>query len=260
MSHKRIWLTLGVAACLGGSLMCLAQGAGGKKKVLIYSQSFGFRHSVVTRPLTGELSHAEKILKQILTREGYEVFVSQDFNDLNGDQFKNYDAIIFYTSGNPAINRDNLMKWLKDGGAFVGIHAATDTYKDWPEYVKAIGGSFKTHKQQRKATLKVEAPEHPALRAVPQGWQIKDEFYLHDNLSRDNVKVLMSIDTEKTSKEDLEAMGMEPGGDYPLAWTNEVGKGKVFYTALGHREDVWTNETYQKHLLGGLAWALKRDK
>jgi len=261
--RKANWLLVaGVLTCVGGSLICLAQATGaGKKKVLFYSQSFGFRHSVVTRPLTGELSHAEKILKDIATKAGYQVFLSQDHNDLKGDEFKNYDAIVFYTSGNPPINRENLVKWVRGGGAFIGIHAATDSYKDWPEYVKMIGAAFKNHQAQRAATLKVEVRDHPATAMLEPSWTLQDEYYLFttESYSRDNVKVLISADTEKTSKADLEAMGMAPGGDFPIAWVKNEGKGRVFYTSLGHREDVWTNPLFQKHLLGGIGWTLGKD-
>ena len=261
-------LTVGVLGCVGGALLCLAEGPkADKKKILFYSQSFGFRHSVVARPLTGELSHAEKIFKEVATKAGYEVFLSQDHNDLKGDQFKKYDAIVFYTSGNPLINRENLMKWLKDGGALIGIHAATDSFRmkddyteGFPEYIQAIGGSFRGHKSQRAATLKIEVTDHPATTMLAQSWKLKDEYYLFADCSRDNVRMLISVDTEKTSADDLKAMGMKPDGDYGIAWTNTVDKGRVFYTALGHREDVWTNELFQKHLLGGVAWTLGKDK
>ncbi len=269
--RKVKWLLgTGVMAIVAASLICLADNQGSKKKkILFYSQSFGFRHSVVNRPLTGELSHAEKIMKEILTKAGYQVFLSQDFHDLEGDACKQYDAIVFYTSGNPLIDRDALLKWLRSGGAFIGIHAATDSFrgdtdyaKGWPEYVKFIGAAFKIHGEQRAPTMKVEVPDHPATEMLDREWKLLDEIYTftEESFSRDNVRVLISVDTEKTPKADLKAMKMKPDGDHGIAWTNTEGKGRVFYTSLGHREDVWTNPTYQKHLLGGITWALGEDK
>jgi type 1 glutamine amidotransferase len=92
---------------------------------------------------------------------------------------------------------------------------------------------------------------------LPKEWRLIDEYYWHKKFSRDNIKVLMSIDTEKTN---LKPLKMQPGKDYPMAWINTKGKGRIFYTALGHREDVWMNPLFQKHLLGGIAWALKKNK
>ncbi len=260
--RKIYWLlTVGAVLCVGGSSICLAQENNKKKKILFYSQSFGFRHSVVQRPLTGEMAHAEKVFKEIATKAGYEVFFSQDFHDLDGDQYRQYDAIVFYTSGNPPINRENLMKFVRGGGAFIGIHAATDSYKDWPEYVKMIGAAFQIHHAQRVATLKIDVPDHPATKMLEQGWKLQDEYYLFgDSFSTENSRLLISVDTQKTSEADLKAMGMKPGSLVPVAWTRTEGKGRVFYTSLGHREDVWTNPAYQKHLLGGIAWALGLEK
>lgn len=262
-------LAMGVVAMAGGSAFGQAdQQTNARKKILFFSPSYGFRHSVVTRPTTGELSHAEKVLKEMAGKAGYELHVSQDFNDLSNDnQYKQYDAIIFYTTGTPPINRKALMKYIREGGALVGIHTATDTFhsdggcgKAWPEYVSMIGGSFKTHGSQQEVVFKIEDPSHPAAAVVPAGWRIKDEIYLFNNYSRDNVKVLLSVDTEKLSDEVLKELQMKRGGDYPVSWVREEGDGRVFYTSLGHREDVWTNPVWQKHVLAGLDWAMGAKK
>ncbi|MDM8007140.1 MAG: ThuA domain-containing protein [Phycisphaerae bacterium] len=281
--RKIHWLlTVGAVLCVGGCTQIGQRQVAQKpethageakptapaKKILFYSQSFGFRHSVVNRPLTGEMAHAEKVFKEIATKAGYDVFFSQDHNDLTGDQYKQYDAIVFYTSGNPLISREPLMKWIRDGGAFIGIHSATDSFRGedkgipgWPEYVKMIGAAFETHHAQRVATLKIDVTDHPATKMLEQGWKLQDEYYLFgDSFSTESSRLLVSVDTQKTSEDDLKAMGMKPGSVVPIAWTRTEGKGKVFYTSLGHREDVWTNPAYQKHLLGGIAWALGLEK
>jgi hypothetical protein len=255
----RIWKQMAPAAAVVLAVACLvslaADKSDGKKRILFYSESDGFRHSVVARPLTGELSHAEKIFKDIATQAGYEVCLSQSFHDLkNEDQLNRYDAIVFYTSGNPKINREALLKWLRSGKAFIGIHAATDSFKDDPAYVKMIGGAFKTHGRvnHEKVGIRIEDPDHPATTMLPSDWSIADEIYQFNGFSRGNVHMLLSIDTSRTN---LEPQRMEADGDYPVAWTRREGKGRVFYTSLGHREDVWTNPLYQKHLLAGIAWA-----
>lgn len=251
-----VFVTLTTAlAALAADAGSARPGAG--KKILFYSESCGFRHSVVARPLTGELSHAEKVFKKIATEAGYEVFLSQSFHDVrNEKQLARYDAVVFYTSGDPPFDRDGLRKWVQDGHAFVGIHAATDTWKGDKAFIKFIGGSFKTHGAgDKKVTIKVEDPDHPATRMLGDEWVIADEIYHFNDFSRDNVHVLLSIDTAKT---ELEPQRMTAGGDYPVAWTRAEGDGRVFYTSLGHREDVWTNPVYQKHLLAGIAWALKQ--
>jgi len=256
MRNMRVLAAIGTAMLVTGVLYCLAAEQGGaRKKLLVYSESDGFRHSVVARPLTGELSFAEKILKDILTKAGYEVYFSQCFHDLKDEkQFDQFDGIILYTSGNPKINREALLKWLRSGRTLVGIHAATDSFTDDEAFVRMIGAAFLTHGAgDKEVTVKVENRDHPSTRMLPAEWVLADEIYQFKGFSRDNVRMLISIDTGKTN---LEPQRMKADEYYPVAWTREEGKGRVFYTSLGHREDVWTNPLYQDHVLAGVAWAL----
>ena len=258
MLHMNWVAAVGGAAVVAAGLVCLAADAKpAKKRVLFYSESEGYRHSVVARPLTGELAFAEKIFKEIATKAGYDVEFSQSYHDLaNPKQFARYDAIVMYTSGNPKFDQKAMFEWLRSGKALVGIHAATDTWRgEGEEFPKVIGAAFTTHGMtcDEKVTIKIEDRNNPATKMLGAEWLIADEIYQHDRFSRDRIHVLMSIDTTKTN---LKPQKMEPGGDYPMAWTRTEGKGRVFYTALGHLEAVWTNPTYQEHLLGGIAWAM----
>lgn len=234
-----------------------------KKKILMYSASFGFRHSCVTRPLDGGLSHAEEEFKTFASQAGYEVFFTQDHNELKNDgQLKRFDAIVFYTTGSPPINRDAFLKWLREGGAFIGVHCATDTFQDWKEFGEFMGGYFQTHgpPNHLPVTLDVENPDHPATCMLGEKWTIADEIYHIRDFQADRVKKLISVDKEATPKEIVEQHGFKPDRYYPVSWTNTEGKGRIFYTSLGHREDVWSNPEFQEHLMGGIAWALGQDR
>jgi len=258
MTQKMSWIaTIGGLLVIAAALTCFGEDKNvAKKRILFFTQSDGYRHSVVRRPLTGEISHAERIFKKIATEAGYEVALSQDFHDLkNKGDLKNYDVIVTFTSGNPKIAKEALMEWVRAGGAFMGIHASTDSFKDDPAYVKFIGAAFKTHAPGNKeVTIKVEDPNHPATKMLGGEWKIVDEIYQFNGFVRDNVHMLLSIDMDKTN---LKQQKMERDKYYPVSWTRAESKGRMFYTSLGHREDVWTNPVYQKHLLGGLAWALR---
>jgi type 1 glutamine amidotransferase len=126
---------------------------------------------------------------------------------------------------------------------------------DWPEYVRIMGAAFRTHGSQAAAIMKIHDRNHPATKMLEEGWTIHDEMYLFERYNKD-VHLLVSMDTEKMDAETLEKLKLKKGEFAPVAWTNTEGKGRVFYTSLGHREDVWTNPVYQQHLLGGIAWAL----
>jgi type 1 glutamine amidotransferase len=145
------------------------------------------------------------------------------------------------------------------------MHSATDTFRGHTPldpYVEMIGGEFRHHDAQAEVDCINHDRSHPACAPLPQSWHLKDEIYLLNGFSREKVHGLLSLD--KNPKD-------QAPGHFPIAWCKEYGKGKIFYTSLGHREDVWDADTppgfkrenskevsdlYQKHILGGIKWAL----
>ncbi len=179
---------------------------------------------------------------------------------VNADSLKKFDVVLFFTTGNPltADELKDLTAWVKAGGAFTGTHCATDTlYKT--TYGDLIGGYFKTHPAIQKVKLKIEDPKHPAAVGITDGMDWTDEYYVFTDApySREKLHIIMSIqaDTFKPNPN-----GGRADNDYAVSWCREEGKGKVFYTSLGHRKEVWQDEKFQKHLFGGLAWATGQAK
>ena len=227
----------------------------GVKRLLVVTHTAGFRH-------TDSIEMGEKILAELAQQSGHftvsycrtadEVQKMLTPEYLNENQF---DGVIFLnTTGDIGIpDLKAFLEWLKGGKAFIGIHAATDTYHNRPEYIEMIGGEFAYHGQQTKVRARVEDRKHPAVAHLGAEWEIFDEIYLFKENTRDKVKVLLSLDQHP---DDGTPNAGKPG-DYLLAWCRDYGKGRVFYTALGHRIDVWQNPAYQKHLLGGIEWALR---
>ncbi|MBI4585995.1 MAG: ThuA domain-containing protein [Planctomycetes bacterium] len=222
-----------------------------RKKVLYITTTAGFHHSTC--------EYSIPIIKKIAGDSGdFEVACSDKTDLINRPSLEGFDAVVFSnTTGDLAQfplseeNRGALIDFVKGGKAFIGIHAATDTYKDWAPFYEMIGGSFNGHPWHEKVTIDVEDPSHPAASPVPSPWAITDEIYTFKNYSRDQLHVILRLD-----KASEKGKGNRPDGDYALAWSKTYGKGSVFYTALGHREDVWDNPLFQKHLLGGIRWAL----
>lgn len=185
------------------------------------------------------------------------------------ESLRTYDGVIFAnTSGDlPLPDLPGFLEWIRSGKAFIGIHAATDSLRsgraDAPTaYTQMIGAAFKTHGAQATVECINQDPTHPAGRPVPEVWTVHDEIYLFDNFERESVHGILTLDKEPNSREP---------GDYPIAWCKDYGKGRVFYTSLGHREDViddtWGRDAdrrnsrevakvFQKHLVGGIHWAL----
>ena len=191
----------------------------------------------------------------------YQAKFKLEMAKLSPKNLKNYDAVIFdNTTGDlPLPDRQAFLDWVKSGKGFVGIHAATDTYHGFPGYIEMIGAEFKTHGTQVSVECINQDPKHPACKMLPQSYVVYDEIYQVKNFDRKQVHGLLTLDKHPNDKTQ---------GDYPIAWCKAYGQGRVFYTALGHREDVWdpawkdrknspeVATLYQQHLLAGIKWAL----
>lgn len=276
----------GVAALLFLGLAVTALAA--PKRVLVVGVTEGFRHSAI------ELG--AQVIQQLGRDSGdFTVDIvdvnpeAVEFKDANGKPDKakihaaniraladklspqglsRYDAVIFNnTTGDlPIPDMTAFLDWIKRGHGFVGIHAATDTFrghKPFHPYVRMIGAEFKTHGPQVGVEVINQDPQHVACRSLPATFKVFDEIYLFDGFERAAVHGLLALDKHPNEK---------TPGDYPVAWCKHYGQGRVFFTSLGHREDVWdpawkdgkgqrqnppeTARGFQRHLLGGIRWAL----
>ncbi len=229
-----------------------------KKKILVVSHTAGFRHSSIP---TGEKTLTEIAEKSgqftvefCRTAEDVKAMLTPEYLNANG-----FDGVFFNnTTGNLGIpDLKAFLKWIESGKAFMGAHAATDTYKTSDlggdrSFVEMIGGEFRTHGAQCEVDAIVDDPKHPATQHFGSSYKVFDEIYILNHSSRDRVRVLLSLDKYPNDK----SPSAGQPGDHLLSWCKMYGKGKVFYTALGHREDVWESEPYRQHLLGGIRWAL----
>lgn len=143
--------------------------------------------------------------------------------------------------------RGRLLDWIAAGGSFVGVHSASDTWHDWPEYLEMLGGEFETHPPESQVDVHVDDAFHPATRHMTTPHTIFEEIYLFKRFSRERVHMLLSL---RASPEDGSP------GFFPLAWRRHHGRGLVLYTALGHRIDVWESQWFQRHLEGLIESAL----
>jgi len=173
-----------------------------------------------------------------------------------------YDAVLFAnTSGTlPLPDKDGFLRWIADGHAFIGVHGASDTFHDDVPFITMLGGEFGWHGAQVAVEVQNEDRKHPATRSLPAHWTVFDEIYVVKNFDRNAAHVVLVLDQHPNEK---------TPGFFPLAWSKSYGKGRVFYTALGHREDLWdpaepggrknspeVARQFQQHLLGGIRWAL----
>ena len=172
-----------------------------------------------------------------------------------------YDAVLFYTNGETEMSdgqKRDLMTFIKaDGKGFIGVHSAAATAYGWPEYADMLGGVFDNHPWKiTSARIVVERPDAPAMRGWTTGMSIVDEHYQMrlDGYSRSRVDVLARLDPRSL---DLSAAGVHRADlDFPVAWTKLSGRGRVFYSTLGHTDAAWDDPRIQAMYFQGILWAL----
>ncbi|MGL6076502.1 MAG: ThuA domain-containing protein [Fimbriiglobus sp.] len=201
-----------------------------------------------------EMNALEAYNKQFRPKTGKPV-EKEHCGRLNAETLKKYDCVLFFTTGDPVTGDElkELLDWVKAGGAFAGTHCATDTLFKNPEYGDMIGAYFRTHPAgYQKVKLKFEDPKHPAATGFEANQVYEDEIYIFRDqpYSRDKLHIIFSAQEFNPGKSEP-----RKDQDYAISWCKEYGKGKVFYTSLGHKKDVWKDPKFQAHLFGGLKWS-----
>ena len=143
-----------------------------------------------------------------------------------------------------------LQRYVQGGGGFVGVHSAANTETRWPFFGRLLGARFRGHPAVQAATVVVTDGAHPATRGLPHRQRRTDEWYAFRANPRPHVHVLLRVD-ERTYRPG--AFGM--GRDHPIAWTQRIGAGRSFFTALGHGAATYRTKSFRRHLGGGIAWA-----
>jgi len=265
MQRRQALQSLG-ALMLGGQTLLAAPTSGQRRqRILFFSRSVLFEHSVVRRE-GQSLSLAEKLFSEWAGRAGLDVECTKDGTVFDGD-LDQYAAVVSYTCGRPA----DLMKPVgKDGGPplsergwkkldaavrggkpFVAVHPGA-----WllPE---ATGADCLGHGSQQVARIQVASPRFPGLKGLGESFSLQEEWFSLIRFAKD-LHVILVQDCAGMNKEKPVDRRCYDRPPFPATWARMYGRGRVFYTSLGHREDVWTSKLFQQILLGGLSWALGR--
>jgi uncharacterized protein len=247
-----------LAAFVGCVLSADLASAADKSKVLFLTQSKGFKHGSVNRP-ADKLAPAEIAMTQLGQKTGlFDIHCTQDADaDFTKENLKNYDIVMFYTTGDLGISdemRDYFTNdWLKQKGhGWIGFHSAADTYRSnnpkdkW--YWDLCGGTFKGHPwgSGELVTITVHDTTFPAMKAFGDEFQIKDEIYEYDHWVPENVHVLMSLNMEKCKT--------KRPYQVPVAWCRSWGDGKIFFNNLGHNEGTWTDKRFLDSTEAAIHW------
>lgn len=218
-----------------------------KKKILVFSKTAGFHHTSIKVGVTA--------VQKLGAENKFEVDTTIDARKFTPENLKQYAAVVFLSTTGDVLNEQQqtaFEQYIKAGGGYVGVHAATDTEYDWPWYGQLAGAYFVSHPQQQVATLNVVNRNTIATRHLPEVWKRKDEWYNFKNISKD-IKVLITID-EKSYE------GGINGAYHPMAWYHDFDGGRAFYTELGHVDESYSDPLFLQHLLGGIQYAMGTKK
>lgn len=214
------------------------------KAILVYSATRGFRHESIADGIAA--------LKKIAAEKKWEIVTTEDSSYFTNENLKKFNALVFLHTTGDVLNEEEqnaLMQYIHNGGGLAGIHAAADCEYNWPWYNLLIGAYFESHPAQQVATLKVVDKNHPATAMLPDNWVRKDEWYNFKSVSPD-IKVLLNL--EETSYQ-----GGKMGSFHPSAWYHSFEGGKVFYTALGHTRESYTEPLFLAHITAGIESVMK---
>ena len=238
-------------------------------RVLFLNKSAGYEHGVV-KVENGAPCLVENTIRPLVKKMGGTLTSTKDGGVINAENLKNFDVVMFYTTEDlcksdtgdktPAVGPNGMMdlvNWVKAGGGFIGFHCASDTwhrarnqFSPKSPYLDMLGGEFRGHGRQFAGTLRVVDQKHPAMAHIKDGWQIKDEWYLFTQFQDDTIHVLALLDPgEQRTEQPKYAVP-----NYPVVWCSAPGEGRVFYNAMGHRDDVWGNDQFQQAFVDAITW------
>ncbi len=262
-----------------------------QKKILFFTDSEDFPHEMVSRKSPDQLAFGEQTFKDVGEKAGYDIIVSKDGTLFAPDKIGQFDAFVFYTTGDltkppgtkyksdqtpamPPEGKDALLKAIAGGKGFMGLHCASDTfhspgYENKPKatylraeqpgpevdpYIVMLGGEFNSHGSQQTATIRIADPNFPGLAGLKE-FTMNEEWYSLYHLAPDLHVILVQDTTTMKKNADGAATDWQYRRDpYPETWARRHGQGRVFYSSMGHRQDVWTNPIYQKVFTAGLVW------
>jgi type 1 glutamine amidotransferase len=230
-----------------------------KKHLLVLGEEKGFRHEAVSHAMaTIESLGNETGLWDTTIRTDTEALTRKKL-EYNAKNLNDFDAVLFYTGGElpmDASQKADLLSFVHDDGkGFIGVHSATITFTEWPEYGEMIGGYFDEHPWGTfNAPILVEDPNFPGMQQWPSAFVLNDEIYQLRKYSRDKVRVLMRLDPSKLDLSNPRVHRTDR--DFAVTWARMYGKGRVYYSNLGHVKENWDNPKIQRMYVEGIKWAL----
>lgn len=213
----------------------------------MFSKTQGFRHD--------SIPEGTAAIQEIAKERSWPIQTTEDASVFTKEGLSKFDTVVFLnTTGDvlDAAQQTAFESFVESGGGYVGVHAASDCEYEWPWYAKCVGAYFDSHPAIQPATIKVEDHIHPSTAALPADYTFTDEWYNFKANPRSNVRVLASLDEKSYEGGKM--------GDHPIMWCLEVGKGRSWYTNLGHRKETYSDPKFLTSLEEGILWASQSNR
>lgn len=207
-----------------------------------------YRHEV--------LEHSADVLRD-LGAGRYRLEVVDDAGAIDRAKLPSYAAIAMFVTGESAVRDDEkqpLLDFVRQGGGFAALHSCSDAMRAWPEWTEMIGARFEVHPWHDRVTVNVVDRAHPATEKLPPAFSLFEEIYQFREILPGS-RVLLELDTRSVDMT-IPGVTRHPWG-FPLAWSRSYGRGKVFYTALGHGVEAWDDPSFREHVKGGVESVLR---
>lgn len=233
-------------------------------KVLFFANPMSSDNNVIRRLKLDELSVAERNFIE-LSRGVFDVTITQAGADVTAANIARYQAVVFFTALNPpGVDIDGLIAWVKNGGAFIGVHSTANSFHNQAAFGEMLGANFDrrpwrtVQAPQTKVVIKVNDLTHPATRHLEESFPFADDIYQFKNFDPTKARLLLRLDPAHLDLINPKANRTDKF--FPVSWAKTFGEGRVFYTALGDWEPTWSDPRYRTHLSQGILWAMKRTE
>ncbi|HEV2812540.1 MAG TPA: ThuA domain-containing protein, partial [Solirubrobacteraceae bacterium] len=235
-----------IAAALAFALLAPPAAA---DDLLVFTKTEGYRHESIPDGVAA--------IRALGAANAFTVTETVDAGAFTAERLAPYEAVLFLSTNREVLDAAQqaaLEGYVRGGGGWAGVHSASDTEYGWPFYGELLAGAwFTSHPPIQPATIDVEDAFHPSTRGLPLRWTRSDEWYAFTANPRPRARVLLRVDESSYAPAES-AMG----ADHPVAWCRAVGRGRSWYTAIGHTRESFAEPEFRRHLLGGILTAMDR--
>jgi type 1 glutamine amidotransferase len=244
---RKLLAAVGVAITLAACTLTAtsADAADAPFDVLVFSKTAGFRHDAIPAGI--------QAIRELGAGNGFTVTASEDAGVFTAAGLAPYEAVVFLSTTGDVLNdsqQNAFESYIRNGGGYLGVHAAADTEYDWPFYGTLVGAWFASHPAIQSVKSITEDRAHPGTAHLPPTWTRTDELYNYRSNPRTTAHVLASLDESSYSGGTM--------GDHPITWCKTLDSGRSFYTGWGHTQESYADANFRAQLLGGLRYVSRR--